>query len=74
MNNLNELLSEKKKIESKKWEYYQKFKNSDKIIKDLDKKIYKICVHDWEYDYSSYDGPDKICKICNLYRNEYLYR
>ena len=59
-----------------KWEYYKKFQDMDNIIKDLEYEIYNKCKHEWELDYSAsgpYDGPDRICKKCNLYKNNYIY-
>ena len=65
----------KQKVQEK-WEYYKKFQSMDNIIKNLEYEIYKKCKHEWELDYSGsgpYDGPDRVCKICRLYRNDYLY-
>ena len=49
----------------------------DKLIKQLEKIIYKNCNHIVIRDFSS-SGPGeraiKICKKCNLIMNEYLYK
>ena len=65
----------KQKVQEK-WDYYKKFQSRDNIIKNLEYEIYKNCKHEWELDYSGcspHDGPDRVCKICRLYRNDYLY-
>ena len=73
MSNLNVLLDQRKLLEKSKWEYYRKFNEMDKLIKETEKLIFKKCDHQWEFDYSAYDRPDRICKICNLIKNPYIY-
>ena len=72
----NQLIELKKNTEKTKWEHYNKFKELDEYIKHLDSIIFKQCGHEWVMDYSAtspYDGPDRICKKCNLYNNKYMY-
>lgn len=73
----DELIKLKNHTEKMKWEYYNKFNNLTEQIKYLESIIYKKCDHNWEYDYTAsgpYDGPDKICSKCKLYRNDYMYQ
>ena len=73
MSNVNDLLEKKRKLEESKWFYYNKFNEMNELIKETNKLIFKECNHDWERDYSAYDRPEKICKICSLINNSYIY-
>ena len=69
-------LDELKIITNNKWHYYKLYENADKVIKKYENIIYQKCKHEWQCDYTAsgmYDGPDKICKKCNLYQNNYMY-
>ena len=71
----DELIQLRNLTEKTKWEHYNQFNKLTDQVKYLESIIYKKCGHEWEYDYSSsgpYDGPDKICKKCKLYRNDYM--
>jgi len=77
MNKVESLIEQRKNIELKKWQFYKNFQECDNDIKEIEKNLYVICKHDWENDYSSCgpsDRPDKVCKICNLIRNDYIYK
>jgi len=72
----DELIKLRDHTEKMKWEHYNKFNNLTEQTKYLESIIYKKCDHKWFYDYSAsgpYDGPDKICEKCKLYRNAYMY-
>ena len=72
-----ELIKLRDLTEKTKWEYYKKFNKLTDQVNYLESIIYKNCDHNWEYDYSAsgpYDGPDKICNKCKLYRNHYMYQ
>jgi hypothetical protein len=72
-----ELIKLRNNTEKMKWDHYNKFNNLTEQIKYLESIIYKKCDHNWDYDYSvsgPYDGPDKICSKCKLYRNHYMYQ
>jgi hypothetical protein len=72
-----ELIELRNKTEKIKWDHYNKFNKLTYQIKYLESVIFKKCDHEWELDYSAsgpYDGPDKICKKCRLYNNNYMYQ
>ena len=74
---LEELLFKRESKTREKWEYYRLFQDTQKNIRAIEQKIYKLCQHEWENDYSSAgpsDRPDKICRKCQLIRNPYVYR
>jgi Na+-transporting NADH:ubiquinone oxidoreductase subunit NqrC len=51
--------------------YLKMVEKSRQDIEHIEDIIYEMCDHNWEYDYSGcgpHDGPDKVCKECNLYR------
>lgn len=51
--------------------YLKMVEKSRQDIENIEDIIYNICDHNWEYDYSGcgpHDGPDKVCRECNLYR------
>ena len=65
-------------IEIMKSSIYDYEKNIDKLkdsIKASEKKLWKLCSHEWEYDSScNFDDRTKyFCKKCKLWRNEYMY-
>jgi len=77
MNKVESLIEQRKNIELKKWKFYKNFQECDNDIKEIEKNLYVTCNHDWESDYSSCgpsDRPDKVCTICNLIRNDYIYK
>jgi hypothetical protein len=51
--------------------YLKMVEKSRQDIENIEDIIYELCDHNWEYDYAGcgpHDGPDKVCKDCNLYR------
>jgi hypothetical protein len=46
-----------------------------KQIKESEKKLFKICDHEWEYDTSRgpYERIKYQCTKCNLWKNPYMY-
>jgi len=71
-----ELINLRNLTKKKKWEYYKNFNKLTDQVKYLESIIYKNCDHIWDYDDSTsgpYDGPDKICNKCKLYRHNYMY-
>ena len=74
-NETNNLIIEKNNILKLKYEYFNKIKNCNNNIRELDKKIYQTCDHEFVRDYDNlYDRPSKICNKCNLRANPYIYR
>ena len=78
---LEEKINRSIELEKYKQKRIQKYHEVSNYLKMVEKSrhdighiediIYEICDHDWEYDYSGcgpHDGPDKVCKECNLYR------
>jgi len=47
----------------------------EKKIKVNEKKIWKECEHEWEWDTASgmHDRSCYYCKHCKLWRNRYMY-
>ena len=80
-NKLEEKINRSLELEKYKQKRIQKYTEMSNYLKMVEKSrhdiehiediIYEICDHNWEYDYSGcgpHDGPDKVCKDCNLYR------
>lgn len=46
----------------------------EKLITELQKKLYSICQHEWEIDRSNVgEHTEYICRKCNLDKDEYYY-
>ena len=66
-----ELIEFRDKTIKTKYEHYRIFNELNKTVKIIETVLYNKCKHEWELDFSGcgpHDGPDKICKICNLYK------
>lgn len=73
---LDDLIKLRDSTTNARWEHYRKFQELEKTIQKIEHRIYTKCEHNWELDYSAsgpYDGPDRICTKCNLYRDARLY-
>lgn len=67
----NNLIQLRDQLMKQKWIHYNKFKELEVNITNLEKKIYKNCNHEWkedDTDYGPYSKRVYICKFCNLYR------
>jgi hypothetical protein len=74
MNETEKLLEIKKKTEKGICDYQKKISDLKSELKQLNKKIYKSCEHNWERDYSCFhDLSDKYCRKCGL-MDYYIYR
>jgi len=63
------LLNEKKELEFKQWDSYNKFKEFQSQVIEIKKQILKTCNHVWVPDHSYYDHCTVyICEICKLNR------
>ena len=66
-----ELIELRNKTVETKYEHYRIFNELNENIKIIERILYNKCNHEWELDFSGcgpHDRPDRICKICNLYR------
>lgn len=73
---VKELIQLKRDKKTQMFEYEQRIKNIKKDIREIEKKIYKKCEHNWERDYSCiglYTKPETVCTKCNLYKDYYYY-
>jgi len=69
---LTDLIHLRDKTSKERWEHLRKFEELQKKISKIEKEIYQKCDHKWYLDYGAsgpYDGPDRICSVCNLYKS-----
>lgn len=73
--NVSFIIKQKENLLLENITYEVKILKNKKIVEDLEKKIYKLCSHEWERDWtSSFDDLCKYnCKKCKLWRNNYMY-
>jgi len=75
MSDVEVLLKENNNLNSKIRKLNEELSQIRQMIKQNEQRLFKACKHEWVYD--STCGPyDKIkyqCKICNCYRNHYMY-
>jgi len=67
----DELIALRKKTIHNRCEHYRLYNELYHEIQHIEKVLYNKCDHEWELDYSGagpHDGPDRICKKCNLYQ------
>ena len=73
LNNLSkeDLIELRDKTVKTRYEHYKLYNELYHNIQIIEKVLYSKCKHEWELDFSGcgpHDGPDKICKLCNLYK------
>jgi len=75
IDNINSLMNEKRENLVKLVELEEKLNNIKKRNIALDKKIWKLCKHEWRmYDgYRGYDSPKQVCTKCMLFNKQYFY-
>jgi molecular chaperone DnaK (HSP70) len=75
-NVVKNMISDKNVYQQQIYNFYKMIKSNQNNIEELDKQIYKLCVHDWIRDEAAcYDDRCKhICSKCSLYRSPHLYR
>ena len=73
--NVSFLIKKKENLLLENITYEVKILKTKKIVEDLEKKIYKLCSHEWERDCDvAFDDRCKYnCKTCKLWRNDYMY-
>jgi hypothetical protein len=73
--NVSVLIKQKEDLISENIALEVKVLRNKKIVETLEKEIYKLCIHEWERDWtSSFDDLCKYnCKKCKLWRNSYMY-
>jgi hypothetical protein len=71
-----ELIQLKLDKQRKMYDYERRIKKIKEDIRDLEKKIYNKCDHNWERDYSYaglYTKAETVCTKCNLYKDYNYY-
>ena len=53
--------------------YERKIKKDSKKIKELEKRMYKTCNHNWEKDWDDPYSRYKVCSKCKLANMHYVY-
>ena len=73
---LAEILNENTNLNSQICQLNAKIYELKKTITNNEKKIWKLCEHNWERDYTvAFDDHIKhYCKKCLLWRNHYMYQ
>ena len=71
----NSLINEKRGNLIKLVELEEELNKIRKRNSALDKKIWKLCQHEWRvYDgYNGYDSPKQVCSKCMLFNKYYFY-
>ena len=75
IDNINYLINEKRENLVQLVELEEKLNKIRKRNSALDKKIWKLCDHEWRmYDgYNGYDSPKQVCAKCMLFNKQYFY-
>jgi hypothetical protein len=73
---VEQLIQSRKNNKETIWKLTRKIEKLTDINRQLDKEIWSKCDHVWERDWSvSFDDRCKdFCKVCQLWKNQNLYR
>lgn len=67
--NVKKLLRERRELQIKQWDYYNKFREFQDKVVEMDKQILEVCKHKWVPDRSYCDHHTVfMCEICGLNR------
>ena len=75
MSGIEVLLKENNDLTSKMWRLHKELDEVKQLIKQNERALFKTCDHKWVYDTSCgpYESIKYQCKICNCWRNRYMY-
>jgi hypothetical protein len=67
--NINDIINLKKKINNDIFSYLNKIDELKKLVIILEEKLYNNCPHDWKRDYTYCGEHSQFqCSICGLYK------